>query len=72
LLAHVKESRVGARVEVFPEEHLQAVADVLGDTYGGLTGSEIGRLLALCGVDDPYPDLTKRFLQGGDGGGESS
>jgi uncharacterized protein (TIGR02391 family) len=52
---------VGARVEVFPEEHLQAVADVLGDTYGGLTGSEIGRLLAQCGIADPNPDLTKRF-----------
>jgi uncharacterized protein (TIGR02391 family) len=52
---------VGARVEVFPEEHLQAIADILGDTYGGLTGSEIGRLLSQCGIDDPYPDLTKRF-----------
>jgi hypothetical protein len=52
---------VGPRVEVFPEEHLQAAADILGGTYGGLTGSEIGRLLAQCGIDDPYPDHTKQF-----------
>jgi uncharacterized protein (TIGR02391 family) len=39
---------------------LEAVCAVLGDTDAGLTGSEIGRLLSRCGIEDPNPSLTKR------------
>lgn len=42
------------------EANLQAVCDVLGDTGGGLTGSEIGRYLHECGIADPHPGMTKR------------
>lgn len=44
----------------FQDQTLRAVAGVLGDTSSGLTGSEIGRLLADCGIHDPSPTLTKR------------
>jgi hypothetical protein len=44
----------------FQDQTLRAVADVLGDTSSALTGSEIGRLLADCGIHDPAPTLTKR------------
>ena len=53
----------GDRVAVvgqFDEDQVEAIARVLGDTDRGLTGSEIGRLLAKCGIDDPYPSSTKR------------
>jgi len=43
------------------ENQLQAVCDVLGDTDRGLTGSEIGRLLARADIDDPHPGSTKRI-----------
>lgn len=39
---------------------LQALCDVLGATGTGLTGSEIGRHLAECGIADPIPHMTKR------------
>lgn len=39
---------------------LQAVADVLADTDDGLTGREIGDLLARLGIPDPIPTATKR------------
>lgn len=42
------------------EANLQAVCAVLGDTGGGLTGSEIGRYLQECGIADPDPGVTKR------------
>jgi uncharacterized protein (TIGR02391 family) len=42
------------------ETHLRAVCDIIGDTAEGLTGSEIGRLLAQCGIEDPEPTMTKR------------
>lgn len=38
---------------------LQAICYALGDTAAGLTGTEIGALLAECGIDDPGP-ITKR------------
>lgn len=46
--------------KVFNQSQLQAIADALGDTSEGLTGSEIGHLLTTCKMDDPSPDLTKR------------
>lgn len=39
---------------------LKAVADVLADTSDGLTGSQIGDLLARLRMDDPIPTATKR------------
>ncbi len=44
----------------FPQEQVRAIADALGDTTDGLTGSEIGHLLATCKITDPDPALTKR------------
>jgi hypothetical protein len=38
----------------------KAICAVLGDTDAGLTGSEIGRLLDRCNIDDPSPEMTKR------------
>lgn len=43
------------------ETHLESLCAVVGDTTDGLTGSEIGRLLARCHITDPEPTATKRF-----------
>ena len=43
----------------FDPSHLEAIAKVLGDTDTGLSGSEIGHLLAACRIEDPSPDMTK-------------
>ena len=43
-----------------PESVVIAIADALGDTSIGLTGSEIGRVLAQLRLEDPGPDATKR------------
>src|SRR5688572_27945602 len=39
---------------------LEALCQELGDTATGLTGSEIGRYLSECNIDDPLPGTTKR------------
>ena len=44
----------------FDEPNLRAIADILGDTSTGLTGSEIGRYLRECSLPDPIPAMTKR------------
>ena len=49
-----------AAISKLDETHLESLCDVIGDTTEGLTGSEIGRLLARCGINDPIPDATKR------------
>ena len=49
-----------AKVPKFDEAILRKVCDILGDTHTGLTGSEIGQLLQDCGIDDPFPGITKR------------
>lgn len=38
---------------------VRGVARVFGDTETGLTGGEIGELLALCQIPDPGPGITK-------------
>ena len=43
----------------FPPAELDSICRVLADTGNGLTGSEIGRLLAQLGIADPAPDHTK-------------
>lgn len=50
-----------AAVPCLDETHLEALCEVLGETSGGLTGSEIGRYLQQCGIPDPSPSLTKRY-----------
>jgi uncharacterized protein (TIGR02391 family) len=52
---------MATRVDPFPEQHVQAIADILGGTHSGLTGTQIGRLLASCHIDDVYADGTKRY-----------
>jgi len=44
----------------FYEPALRAICDILGETSSGLTGSEIGKILADCGINDPLPGITKR------------
>ena len=56
LLAHCSNMRIPS----FNEANIEQVSSVLGDTSTGLTGSEIGRYLRECGVDDPHPGITKR------------
>lgn len=51
---------MGERYEPLPASLVEAVANILGDTSDGLTGSEIGRLLADCGITDIDPSSTKR------------
>ena len=45
--------------EPWPDHVVEGVAQVLGETSSGLTGSEIGRLLAQCGIDDSSSGSTK-------------
>jgi uncharacterized protein (TIGR02391 family) len=42
------------------ENILQEICKLIGDTDSGLSGSEIGRLLSQCGIDDLEPTITKR------------
>ncbi len=49
-----------SRHEPWPEQYVQGVADVLGHTQTGLSGSDIGRLLAQVRIPDPHPGITKR------------
>lgn len=44
---------------VFSQAQLEAIAQALGDTSEGLTGSEIGHLLQVCEIEDTDPDITK-------------
>lgn len=44
----------------FSQSQIAAIADALGDTTEGLTGSEIQHLLSTCGIEDVDPGITKR------------
>jgi hypothetical protein len=44
---------------VFSQSDLEAIAKALGDTSEGLTGSEIGHILASLKMADPNPEVTK-------------
>jgi uncharacterized protein (TIGR02391 family) len=48
------------QVPSIEEPTLQAICNVLADTYAGLTGSEIAKLLRGQGIADPEPNATKR------------
>lgn len=47
------------RIPPFSGQQLESIAQVLGDTDTGLTGTEIGHLLAECRVPDVSPVMTK-------------
>ncbi len=49
-----------ASIPPFDETHLEQICGVLAATDHGLTGSEIGSLLAQLGVTDDFPTATKR------------
>jgi len=48
------------RVDPFDADIIQGVADVLGETVDGLTGTEIDQALTQIGVPDVSPGITKR------------
>lgn len=50
-----------ASFESFEETTLRAICNTLGDTYTGLTGSEIGQLLSASNIEDVSPSITKRL-----------
>lgn len=41
--------------------HLESICTLIADTYEGLTGSEITKILGDCGLKDPSPELNKRY-----------
>jgi uncharacterized protein (TIGR02391 family) len=45
--------------QVFSHSEIEAIAAALGDTSEGLTGSEIGHILASLKMADPTPTMTK-------------
>lgn len=45
---------------LFTQSHLEAIAAALGDTTMGLSGPEIGHMLAICQMADVDPHVTKR------------
>ncbi len=45
--------------KTFSQSELEAIAQALADTSDGLTGSEIGHILASLKMVDPTPDMTK-------------
>lgn len=55
---------MGVRHPPWDQQVVEGVADVLGATDTGLTGSEIGRLLAGMGLTDPGSGVTKRVRLG--------
>ena len=44
------------------ETQIEQIARIIGDTQGGLTGSEIGRFLAQCQMEDPDPEMSFALL----------
>ena len=47
------------RIEPFNAQQLQSACKILADTDRGLTGSEIGYILADCRLNDTNPQMTK-------------
>jgi uncharacterized protein (TIGR02391 family) len=48
-------------MSLFTQSQLQAIADALGDTSEGLTGTEMAHLLTVCRMADISPQMTKRY-----------
>lgn len=59
LLASYFHHRHMAIHPAFPAADLESLCQVLAKTHGGLSGTEIGRLLHQLGIEDPAPNLTK-------------
>jgi uncharacterized protein (TIGR02391 family) len=51
--------RGSAMEKTFSQSELEAIAQALADTSDGLTGSEIGHILASLKMADPTPQMTK-------------
>ena len=47
------------RYPPFPQQHLEQIAHILGDTETGLTGPELGHALTSCKIPDVDPSNTK-------------
>lgn len=47
------------KISAFPPAHLESIAQIIGDTESGLTGSVIGHKLAQCKIPDQNPSMTK-------------
>jgi uncharacterized protein (TIGR02391 family) len=45
----------------FSQTELESICSALAETRNGLTGSEIGSMLARLGIPDPMPTMTKRY-----------
>jgi len=45
----------------FSHTELESICRVLAETSGGLTGNEIGSILARLSIPDPMPAMTKRY-----------
>src|SRR5260370_26350286 len=45
--------------KIFTQSELEAIAQAVADTSNGLTGSEIGHILASLKIVDPTPTMTK-------------
>jgi hypothetical protein len=43
----------------FDPQRMEAIAKVLGDRQTGLSGSQIGHLLADCRIEDTAPEMAK-------------
>ena len=48
-----------ASIPRFTDGQLERLSKILGETHGGLTGSEIDGLLARCQIENRLPDATK-------------
>lgn len=51
--------RFRQRIPPFSQAQITAIAKVLGETDGGLKGTEIAHYLAICKIPDVAPDITK-------------
>ena len=49
------------RINSFDIAALRSIAEILGDTQDGFSGSDIGILLHECRIPDPCPTASKRF-----------
>jgi uncharacterized protein (TIGR02391 family) len=49
-----------AAINRIPVDNLRSICELIGDTGEGLTGSEIGRVLSDCNINDPLAGGTKK------------
>src|SRR5258705_3929480 len=56
LTAQQSQKKVWAPIEVY---YLESICKIIGETEKGLSGSEIRKILAECGIPDTHPTITK-------------